>query len=29
MLGLRLFVEERRLPELMVSLAELLEREEP
>ncbi len=29
MLGLRLFVDEKRLPELMVSLAELLEREEP
>jgi hypothetical protein len=29
MLGLRLFVEEKRLPELMVSLAELLDREEP
>jgi hypothetical protein len=29
MLGLRLFVEERRLPELMVSLAELLDQEGP
>lgn len=27
MLGLRLFVDERRLPELMVNLAELLEEE--
>jgi hypothetical protein len=29
MLGLRLFVSERRLPELMVALAELLEEGEP
>ena len=29
MLGLRLFVDEKRLPELMVSLAELIEQGEP